>query len=297
MRRDIDVALLRAFVAVVEGGSVTGASRRLNLTQAAVSQQIKRLEELFGAALFTREHRQMRPTPAGEQLLGKARSMLALNDDVWEAMTTPAYEGEVRIGVPDDIVGTFIPAVLKSFDKAWPKVSVSLRCESSPALIQAMDEGELDLTLTTEKDVSARAEPLLRDRLVWIGARNGQAALREPLPLSLGSERCAFRPVMIKALQDAERPWRQVLANKLQEALLATCEADIAVSAYLLSCVPDHIAIIGDDAGLPRLPSFYINLYLPRPAAEPIAEEFARHIRQQFASHWPALRYDQAEAA
>ena len=64
MRRDIDTALLRAFVAVVETGSVTGAAALLNLTQAAVSQQLKRLEELFGTQLFERHHRRLalRPT-------------------------------------------------------------------------------------------------------------------------------------------------------------------------------------------------------------------------------------------
>ena len=55
MHRDIDTALLRAFIAVVETGSVTGAAALLNLTQAAVSQQLKRLEELFGTQLFERD--------------------------------------------------------------------------------------------------------------------------------------------------------------------------------------------------------------------------------------------------
>ena len=57
MTRDIDIALLRAFVAVVETGSVTSAARLLNRTQAAVSLQIKRLEELLDQQLFKREHR------------------------------------------------------------------------------------------------------------------------------------------------------------------------------------------------------------------------------------------------
>jgi DNA-binding transcriptional LysR family regulator len=59
MRRDIDIALLRAFVAVVETGSVTGAAGLLNLTQAAVSQQVKRLEEMFGTELFERHHKRL----------------------------------------------------------------------------------------------------------------------------------------------------------------------------------------------------------------------------------------------
>jgi DNA-binding transcriptional LysR family regulator len=61
MIRDIDVALLRAFLMVVDTGGVTTASRLLNRTQAAVSQQIKRLEELFGAELFLREHKRWSP--------------------------------------------------------------------------------------------------------------------------------------------------------------------------------------------------------------------------------------------
>ena len=60
MRRDIDIALLRAFVAVVETGSVTEAAGLLNLTQAAVSQQLKRLEELFGAEFFERQTQEYR---------------------------------------------------------------------------------------------------------------------------------------------------------------------------------------------------------------------------------------------
>ena len=93
MRRDIDIALLRAFVAVVETGSVTGAAALLNLTQAAVSQQLKRLEELFGTGLFERHHKRLSLKPAGERLMAHAQKLIALNDEVWSTMSAPAYEG------------------------------------------------------------------------------------------------------------------------------------------------------------------------------------------------------------
>ena len=83
MRRDIDIALLRAFVAVVETGSVTGAAALLNLTQAAVSQQLKRLEELFGTELFERHHKRLVLKPNGERLIAHAHRLIALNDEVW----------------------------------------------------------------------------------------------------------------------------------------------------------------------------------------------------------------------
>ena len=70
VRRDIDVGLLRAFAAVAETGGVTSAARALNLTQAAVSQQIKRLEEFFALGLFDREQRRLALTPTGRTAAG-----------------------------------------------------------------------------------------------------------------------------------------------------------------------------------------------------------------------------------
>src|SRR5688572_22278551 len=95
MRRDLDITLLRAFVAIVETGSVTGAARLLNRTQAAVSLQLKRLEDLLEQPLFERVHKRLILASAGEQLLGKAQRLIAMNDDIWGEMTTPSFQGEV----------------------------------------------------------------------------------------------------------------------------------------------------------------------------------------------------------
>src|SRR5690242_14386728 len=98
------MGLLRALTAVVETGSVTEAAGTLSLTQAAVSQQIKRLEELFGKPMFMRKQRKLVLSPDGERLLTFAQRLVALNDEAWRAMATPAFEGEVRLGVPYDLV-------------------------------------------------------------------------------------------------------------------------------------------------------------------------------------------------
>jgi DNA-binding transcriptional LysR family regulator len=93
VRRDIDVGLLRAFAAVAETGGVTSAARLLNLTQAAVSQQIRRLEEFFSLTLFDRQQRRLELTPTGERLLAYAQRILALNDEIWGVMSSPDFEG------------------------------------------------------------------------------------------------------------------------------------------------------------------------------------------------------------
>ena len=73
MNSNLDTALIRSFVTVAETSSMTAAANALHLTQGAVSQQIKRLENAFGCALFERDRRGLTLTNAGERLLGKAR--------------------------------------------------------------------------------------------------------------------------------------------------------------------------------------------------------------------------------
>ena len=75
--RNLDITTLRSFVAVAESGGVTRAAGFLNLTQSAVSMQLKRLEEMLGQRLLDRSGRGVSLTPTGAQLLGSARRMVA----------------------------------------------------------------------------------------------------------------------------------------------------------------------------------------------------------------------------
>lgn len=281
MHRNVDTALLRAFVAVVESGSVTGAAALLNVTQAAVSQQLRRLEELFGVELFERHHRRLALRPDGERLIAHAHRLIALNDEVFSAMSAPAYEGEVRLGVPHDIVGPYLPAILRRFDKALPRVRVSIKCTTTPQLLELLRRGSIDLTLTTERRCGPGGQTLLEDELIWAGAGNGTAHQREPLPVSLGDETCAFRQVVLEALGGAGRDWRPVCEVSSMEPLLASLEADVAIAPMLRTATPRYLQIIEGDLRLPRLPKFLINMYMsPRPSD--VAVELARHIAQEF---------------
>lgn len=277
--RNLDTALLRGFVAVAEAASMTAAANALHLTQGAVSQQIRRLEDLFGAPLFVRSRQGLSLTPAGERLLGRARRLLALNDEIWSEMTAPDFTGAVRLGVPYDLVGTLLPPVLKSFAGACPKVEVSLICEASPALVAAAAAGAVDLALVEQPVGEAGGECLAVDRLVWVGARNGTAYRKRPLPISLVSERCAFRGPLLAALDRAGTDWVTVFENANFDATRAAVGMDLAVSAWLASTVPAGLDILHREAGLPDLPGFAIGLYRSKALVNPAADELARHLR------------------
>lgn len=280
MRRNIDTALLRAFVAVAETGGMTTAARQLHLTQAAVSQQIRRLEELFERRLFDRDRRGLNLTTAGGMLLARAQRMLAQNDEIIASMTAPEFEGEVRLGVPHDIVSPYIAPVLKSFDSAWPKVRVFIVASVTLDLLEQLKRGEIDICLTTETAPQKGGESLIRDPLVWVGAPKGVACRRDPLPVALGDPTCIFRRAIVKELARIGRNWRSVCETSSMAPLTVSVEADLGVSAFLASSVPPNLEVLGADAGLPPLPDFQICLYLPQAGASEVAEELARHIRQ-----------------
>ena len=283
MNRNVDVAVARAFLAVVETGSVTLAARQLNLTQGAISQQLRRLEELADHPLFLRAGRRIVPTPEGNRLAPNVRQFLAANEQLVAALRQPAFEGEVRFGAPYDIIGSYAPQILRRFGQAFPSIRVSLICKDTVVLQRDLKSGALDLALTTELGCGKEGETLRSDRLVWTGARAGDAHTRDPLPVSLGAETCVFRPVAVAALRKARRNWQAVCEVSNMEPVRATLEADLAVAPLLGHSIPDSLEIIAADRRLPRLPMFRINLYMARNPS-PAVRAFADHVRRSVAS-------------
>ncbi|MDX8520354.1 LysR family transcriptional regulator [Mesorhizobium dulcispinae] len=282
MIRDLDTTLVRAFVTAAEKASMTGAANALNLTQGAVSQQIKRLEEVLGQSLFERDRRGLKLTRSGERLLDKGRRLLQLNDEILAEISGKAVAGQVRIGVPYDLVGTLLQPVLKTYAEAHPQVEISLVCASSPELAAGLVAGNIDLAVIEERAGPTAGECLLVDRLVWVGARGGSARLKRPLPVSMVADTCAFRPAVLTALGEHGLDWRTVFENRNIDATTATVRSDLAVTTWLASTVPTDLDILSD-AGLPALPNFSVNLHLPKHAVAPAAQAFAAHIREGLA--------------
>ena len=285
MTRNLDTGLVRTFVAVADKASMTAAANALHLTQGAVSQQVKRLEETLGCSLFERDRRGLRLTLPGERLFSQARKLLALHDEIWAEMTTTAVEGQVRLGVPPDLIGIHLAPVLKAYADAFPRVELSLVCAPSRELVEALAMGRVDLAVVEEPTGPSAGECLSIERLVWVGAKAGTAHLKRPLPVSMVADTCAFRPAVLAALAGHGTGWRTVFENGSMEAALATVRADLAVSAWLASTLPPDLDILPSSFGLPELPAFALNLHLPRHHAGVAVTELAQHIRDGLVRH------------
>jgi DNA-binding transcriptional LysR family regulator len=283
MPRNLDMTAVRAFVAVVDAGGVTKASGFLNLTQSAVSMQLKRLEEMIGVSLFDRSARKLSLTGAGEQMLGYARRMLDLNDEVLGRLTAPDYTGQIALGVPHDIVYPGIPQVLQRFSTAYPRMRVQLVSSYTSRLKELFDKGELDVILTTEDEVDHGGETLIERALVWVGAENGQVWKQRPLRLAF-EHACIFRRGVQDALDRSAISWEMAVESDSSRTVEASVSADLAVHACIEGTEPPYVERIEHNGALPNLPRIRINLYRAELArGEPVAA-LTDAIRQAFRS-------------
>lgn len=283
MPRNLDLTALRSFAAVAELGGVTRAATLLHLTQSAVSMQIKRLEAALGRALFDRTGRGVVLTANGEQLLGYARKLLALNDEAMARLTDQVFEGEIVLGVPHDIVYPAIPKVLQRFHADYPRMKITLVSSYTSTLKTMFRRGECDVILTTEDAADAGGETLRTVPLVWVGAPGGQAWKARPLRLAF-EHKCIFRARVQTALDRAGIPWEMGVESESNRTIEASVSADLAVHALIEGTESQMIERIAHGGALPELASVEVNLYAADTHKGQAADALLALTRQAYAA-------------
>lgn len=279
MRRNLDLAALRALAAISDFGGVTRAAHVLNLTQSAVSMQIKRLEESLDQTLLDRSGRGVQLSAEGEQLLTYGRRMLALNDEAISRLTDSDYEGEIVVIVPHDIVYPHIPQVLRHFQAIYPRMRVQLLALNTIKAKEAFAAGDCDLILTTELHCDVGGETLTRLPLVWIGAPGGQAWRQRPLKLALGRY-CTFRPGIVAALDRAGIAWEAAVESESDRTLEAAVSSDMAIHALLATTEPPQAERVNHGGALPELQTYLVNLFVRPGRSSPGVEALAGLLRK-----------------
>ena len=285
--RNLDMTALRSFLTVAEAGGVTRAAGLLNLTQSAVSMQLKRLEDGMGLRLLDRSGRGVALTAAGEQLLSYARKMVALNDEAWARLSARDAEGTITLGVPYDILYPVIPEVLRRFARDFPRIKVNLVSSWTRILKKGFEQGEIDVVLTTEDGPRPGSEVLAIEPLVWVGAPGGQAWRGRPLRLAF-SRNCIFREPTQRRLDAAGIPWEMALESASDGPVGATVSADLAVHVVIEGSQSHLFEVIDHAGALPALWSVHINLYAREAGRLPVQDDLVALIRREHQARAPA---------
>lgn len=143
---------LHSFVTVIAEGSMTGAADRLYLTQPAISQQIRNLEEELGVELLVRGVRQIKPTLQGEVLYDYAKKILQLTQQAEISVKSLGAEltGELRVGTLNSLGLSFMSPIISRLLKHNPNLSVTIDYDLGPSLITAFKNRQLDILILPE---------------------------------------------------------------------------------------------------------------------------------------------------
>jgi len=280
--RNLDLGTLRSFVTIAESGSMTRAASRLFMTQSAISMQIKRLENSLGLSVFECSAQGVSPTTEGEQLLSFASQMLALNDEAMGRLTSADYEGQIRLGAPGDVIYPHIPGILKEFNRDYPRVQIRFSSSPTVTLRSEFEQGLHDVVLTTEKTPGQGGRVISTQSLVWVGAKDGSAWKKRPLPLGF-AKHCAFRSGVTKTLDEAGLKWIDIVASLDAVASEAMTSADLCVYAGLESDKSSSRDAIDHGGQLPELPEYSIVLYGADNADNQIAQTLVEYLLRGYA--------------
>ncbi len=247
---ELQLDWLRAFVAVVDAGSLSAAAPWVHRSQSTVSMQLKKLEDAVGRPVLLRGPRQLELTPTGQELLGYARQMLQLHAETWSALHGPQLKGKLRIGVPDDYAAAYLTPVLRTFANQHLGVEIELNCEQSTALIPKITRNELDLAIVSQDRVK-RGTYLFDEPLVWVGAAQYEVWRKHPLPVAVYENGSTARINALAALTTQGLAYRVVYHSPSLAGQLAAVESGLAVAVLTRCSVPSNLQILQERHGLP----------------------------------------------
>jgi DNA-binding transcriptional LysR family regulator len=256
----LDPELLEAFVAVADRLSFTRAAAYLNRSQAAVSLQVKRLEDRLGLILLVRSTSRVGLTAAGREFLADARRLMSLHNEILSKLMDGQDAGHVRIGVMEDYGTKRLPQVLSKVTERFPRVEIEMEIGLTANMLDRMGTF-FDVVIAMHPLGTADGELICEEEPVWIGAPHYGTDDSGILPLALSGRDCLFRQWASRALDEAGIAWRLAYVSTSQAAVEAIVTQGLAATVAKKSMVPKTLKELDCAKMLPVLPGAEIRLH------------------------------------
>jgi LysR family transcriptional regulator, low CO2-responsive transcriptional regulator len=190
----MEIKQLKAFLAIADTGTFTAGAREMHVTQAAISMQIRQLEDELGLQLFTRTPRQVILTEAGERLIPRARRIIReAHDAIVEIAELGGTEhGRLRIGSASaEFTAAQLPVILRGLREIYPRSDLSISVGTSQMLVERILNGDIDIAFVSlpVENNGIVSEMLFSDEIVAIGHPSHPLASKRSLtPVDLGEQ-------------------------------------------------------------------------------------------------------------
>lgn len=281
---------IRTFLWVARLGGFRKASRRLHLSQPAVSTRIANLEQELRVSLFERGSGDLVLTKHGMLLLSYAEQMLFVEEEIRQRVANPAEtEGLFRVGAAETIAQAWLPSFLKAFSERYPRVNVDLTVDISLNLRAAILERRVDLAFlmgpVSEFTVENVALPPF-DLHWYRSAQNGRTDLTQIPVISYSSQTRPYRELMAE-LSRRVGPKVRVFSSASLSASIRMIAAGIAVGPYPRALAQEVLAagrIVEFDPGFSLQPLQFTASYLSEPRS--VLAETSAGIARETALDW-----------
>ncbi|MDL2398936.1 LysR substrate-binding domain-containing protein [Rhizobium mayense] len=259
---DLELDLLRAFIAVAEAGSFTAAAEVVGRSQSAVSQKVLRLEEVLQMRVLNRTSRSISLTRSGERLLLAGKRLLAQYEAFIDEMRSPAPVSLLRLGISENLVHTQLPAVLARFCREFPGIELELNTTTSEELFAEYDAGRLDVVIakTREESSSHAGQVIWREPLVWIAGPDYQPDAKAPARLVMMRPPCMYRAIMTETLDAIGREWVTACTASNLIGTRAAVAGGLGVTVLGKSFVQPGVQVLRPSDQWPPLPATEVSV-------------------------------------
>lgn len=281
LSRPLDLDAIRAFVLVADLGSFTRAAEVMETSQAAMSLKLKRLEERLGYRLLERTPRVVRLSPRGDTFIGAARQLLLAHERAL-AGSAEAPERRLKVGVSDHVAGPNLPALLGRLAAYDPLLVIEVRIAASRDVLTWFERGEVDAAIGRREGDRLDGQLLAEERLGWFAAPGWQHREGQPLHLATLAAPCGIRAIATDALDVAGIAWTEVFVGGGVMAVGAAVSAGLAVAALAQRVAPPGAVDVGEQLGLPPLPTSKMVLHTR--LRDPRSQETLRAVSSAFLS-------------
>ena len=276
---DIEIKLLRAFVAVATEQSFTAAAKLVGCSQGAISTRVRALENQLGVRLFHRARLNVRLTPAGEELFPAAQALLDRHDRLFGEARSRTVAGPVRVGAAAGFGAALLAPLLERVRERYPAVELELVSDLDAGLRQAVKAGGLDLALLLAGKEAPSAAVLGQPRLFWVGAPDFAFDEDGPVLVAGYPEGCPVRAAALAALAGRGVAHRIVTSSWSDRILDRALQSGRALAAMPENQVPRDLKVLNRPSLLPKMDRIFVQL-LERPGRD---DEAAKTVGREIA--------------
>ena len=240
------------------------AGQLIGCSQGTVSVRVQTLERRLGVRLFSRARLNVRLTPAGEELLPKARAFVDQHERLFPEAPARPVSGPVRVGAVEGFGAGLLAELPRRVCERYAEVELEVVCDLAAGLRQALEAGRLDLALLVQTEKTPSATMLSLPRLQWVGAPDFVFRRDGSIPIAVYPEGCPVRAAALAALEDRGVAYRVALTSWDDRILDRAVRSGWAIAAMPENLMPNDLMVLNRPSLLPRLDRIGIQM-LKRP--------------------------------